>query len=375
MKTEDKVILCSRCVLDTTDDPKITFDANGVCNYCRDFESSMARLGTRAERKTKLAGVVSRLREAGKNKDYDCILGVSGGVDSSYLAYWLKNNGTRPLIVHVDNGWNSELAVQNIHTLCTKLDLPLKTHVINWEEFRQLQLAYIRAGVVDIEALTDHAIYALVLEMARKHRIRYLISGFNVATEGVMPRSWVFNKTDFRNIKDIASKFGNVRIKSFPHLTFAQRLYHTFFVKTETVQLLNLIDYNKEECKRLLQDKLGWRDYGGKHYESVFTKFYQAYILPRKFGIDKRKAHLSSLIGSGQITREEALSVLRTPLYESETQLENERTYVLKKLGMSAAEFEDIMKRPARKHTDFLTEESLWKKYFRLLNILRGRRS
>lgn len=361
---------CSRCLLDTKDDHHIVFDEKGVCHYCRYYERVVKNLGSVAERTSWLKAKIAEIRSAGKNQEYDSILGVSGGVDSSYLAYWAKENGLRPLVVHFDNGWNSELAVENIRKICDVLGFSLQTYVINWEEFKQLQLAYLRAGVIDIEVLTDHAIMATVYQIARKRGIRYTINGFNYATEAIMPKGWVFDKSDFTNIRDINRRFGAARIRSFPHVTFIRRLWYAVFLKIESIQVLNYIEYNKEAAKQLLKDKLGWRDYGGKHYESVFTKFYQAYILPAKFGVDKRRAHLSTLICSGQITREQALKALEEPLYEPAT-LKDEKEYVLKKLGLPEVEFDRIMAEPPRLHTEFKTQQKLWKTYFRVIRMLR----
>ncbi len=363
---------CKRCILNSDDVRNITFNEEGICNYCNYYDSVTKALGNDEQKKQWLDRKVAAIKQEGRNKAYDCILGVSGGVDSSYLAYWSKQQGLRPLVVHFDNGWNSELATANITSICEKLGLELNTHVINWEEFRELQLAYIKAGVVDIEALTDHAIMATMYKIAIRHKLRYTINGFNYATEAIMPKGWVFDKADWENISDIYQKFGNGKtVRTFPYVGFFKKLYYHWFLKLESVYVLNYIPYNKEEAKKLITTELSWRDYGGKHYESIFTKFYQAYILPVRFGIDKRKAHLSNLICSGQITKEQALEELKKPLYESETELAQEKHYVLKKLGLSEAEFDSLMAEPARRHEDFKTEIKLWERYFKLINILK----
>ncbi len=367
-----EIIECRRCVLNTGDVSKISFDEHGICNYCRYYDSVTSKLGNEEQQKKWLSDKIDIIKQAGKNKPYDCILGVSGGVDSTYLAYWVKQVGLRPLVVHFDNGWNSELATANITNICEKLGFELNTHVINWEEFKELQLAYIRAGVVDIEALTDHAIMATIYQIAAKYKLRYTISGFNYATEAVMPKGWVFDKGDWENIADIYAKFGNGKpIKTFPYIGFYKKLYYHWFLKLESIQVLNYIPYNKAEAKKLITAELSWRDYGGKHYESIFTKFYQAYILPVRFGIDKRKAHLSNLICSRQITKEQALEELKKPLYENEAELIQEKHYVVKKLGITEKEFDTLMAEPARDHEAFKTEKRLWEKYFKLINILK----
>jgi hypothetical protein len=244
--------------------------------------------------------------------------------------------------------------------------------VINWEEFKELQLAYLHAGVVDIEALTDHAIMATIYKIAAKHKIRYTLSGFNYATEAIMPKGWVFDKSDWANIRDIYSKYGSGKnVNSFPHLSFLRKLYYHLFLKLESIQVLNYIDYNKSRAKEIIAEHLLWRDYGGKHHESIFTKFYQSYILPEKFGIDKRKAHLATLINSGQITREKALEQLREPFYPSEAERSDEKNYILKKLGLGNNEFDTIMKEPVKNHLDFKTERKYWDLYFKTIRWLR----
>lgn len=363
---------CKRCILNSHDDPFITFNDKGECNYCQYYDKVTKECGSEEEKKKFLSSKIAEIKNASKGKEYDCILGVSGGVDSSFLAYWAKENGLRPLIVHFDNGWNSELAVENIRKICDKLGFSLQTYVINWEEFKNLQIAYLKAGVIDIEVLTDHAVIATIYKIARKYGLRYTINGFNYASEAIMPKGWVFDKTDFLNIKDINDKYGSIPIKTFPHLTFSKRLWYTLLFKMESLKVLNYIDYNKENTKTLLKEKLDWVDYGGKHYESVFTKFYQAYILPTKFGVDKRRAHLANLICSGQITREMAFEELKVPLY-AENELRQEKEYILKKFGMTEEEFDKIMAGPIRKHKEFKTEAILWQRYFRLLSILKLR--
>lgn len=367
----NKIKNCTRCLLNAENVKNITFNASHLCNYCQYYDTVTAKLGNIEQKQLWITKKVDEIKLSGLKKEFDCILGVSGGVDSTFLANWTKENGLRPLVVHFDNGWNSELATENIQNICNKLGYSLSTYVINWEEFKELQLAYLKAGVVDIEALTDHAIMATIYNIAKKYKLKYTISGFNYATEAIMPKGWVFDKGDWANIKDIYKKFGNGKsIKSFPHISFYKKLYNHWFLKLESIQVLNYIPYNKGEAKKLISEKLNWRDYGGKHYESIFTKFYQAYILPTRFGIDKRLAHYSNLICSQQITKEQALIELKQPLY-NENDLLNEKEYVLKKLGLSLADFDKLMNESERSHTLFKTETKLWKNYFKLLNILK----
>lgn len=365
----DKTIVsCSNCILSVGDTKYISFDDQGVCNYCKYYYDSVKVLGTIEEKTTWLNNKVKEITIANKGKKYNCILGVSGGVDSSYLAYWCKQNNLRPLVVHLDNGWDSELATKNIENICNVLGFNLHTYVINWVEFKLLQVAYFKAGVIDIEVLTDHAIHAILIKIAKKYKIKYILNGNNLSTEAIMPKDWVFDKLDWRNIKDIYSQFGSGEpIKSFPHITFLQKLYNYWFLKIEDIQVLNYLNYNKKEAKAIIKEKFGWRDYGGKHHESVFTKFYQSYILPVKFNVDKRKAHLSTLICSGQITREEALIELKKTVHTSD----QEKKYVLKKLEFSNEEFDKYMKEVPRLHSDFKSEKDMWQLYFKVIRLIR----
>ncbi len=346
--------ICTITVMDTTD-PNITFDENGVCNYVREFTESRKARPDAETRARQLEQLIEGIKAQGRGKPYDCLLGVSGGVDSSYLCAKLKDWGLRPLIVHFDNGWNSELAVKNIEELVTRLNLDLETFVVDWEEFRDLQAAYFRASVVDIEIPTDHMIFAALHQIAVRYNIRVLVSGHNSDTEWLLPKAWYYNKFDLRNLTDINRRYGTNSISRLPKLGIWQQFYYYHFKKIRLVQPLQYIDFHKAEAKRFLIEEMGWRDYGGKHHESIFTRFYQGYVLPRKFGIDKRKAHLSNLILSGQITREDALRELQQPPYDEDQQQED-KAYVAKKLGFSDEEFEAILDAPSREHREFRTD-------------------
>jgi len=311
---------------------------------------------------------IQEIKEFGNNKKYDCLIGISGGVDSSYVTYLAHQNGLRALCVHFDNGWNSELAVANIENIVNKLGYDLYTYVINWEEFKDLQLAYLKASVVDIEVLTDHAIYGTLFKIAKENNIKYVLGGHNVVTEGILPYHWTFNKKDYINIKDIHKKFGSISIKSYPFLDRKMKK----FIKhsgVEFVNYLNWVQFNKNEIKLLLAKEINWKDYGGKHYESIWTRFYQGYILPVKFGIDKRKAHLSTLICSGQINRQTALEEMNKSTYEEEL-LMQDKEFVLKKLGLTKDEWTNILKTPIKDHREFKTEGSLFN-YYPILNIVK----
>jgi len=349
--------------MDTISDPNISFDEQGVCNYYNEYKAAESEFVLKGEEAgKKLKDIITAIKKEGKGKQYDCIIGISGGVDSSYVAYLTKLHGLRPLAVHFDNGWNSELAVKNIENLVTKLNIDLYTLVVNWDEFKDLQLSYLKASVVDIEVVTDHAITGAIGRLAKKYNVKYLLNGWNVVTEAIMPEAWIYNKNDHVNLLDIHKKFGKVPLKTYPVFNRFIKKYTQQVLGVQPVSLLNLVPYNKQDIKKFIQQEFDWRDYGGKHYESIFTKFYQAFILPKKFNIDKRKAHLSSMIFSGQITREAALEALKQPLYTA-GELNKDLDFVLKKLGLSMAEFEALMALPVKQHTDYAIEKSVYNQY------------
>ncbi len=353
---------CSVSVMDTIADPDISFDENGISNYYQAHQKlSAEHLLTGEKGKKKLDELTGAIKNAGRNNSYDCIMGLSGGVDSSYVAWIAKQYGLRPLAVHFDNGWNSELAVMNIENIVNKLGFDLHTLVVNWDEFRDIQLSYLKVSVVDIEVPTDHAIGATMNKLALKHGIKYILSGSNINTESTMPRSWIFNKGDHRNLLSIHKKYGTIPIKTFP-LNDTMLKKRANLSGISQVNILNYADYNKQKAKDTITAKLGWRDYGGKHYESLFTKFYQAYILPEKFKIDKRKPHLSAMIFSGQLTKEQALDELSRPLYEPEV-FRREKEFFLKKLALTEETFQRIMQAAPQRHDHFDIELPLDERY------------
>ncbi len=361
---------CTRCVMDTTA-PEIKFDEKGVCNFCREFDVLAEKTIWRPKevRLKELDDAVVKMKELGKNDKYDCLVGLSGGVDSSYICYWVKQTGLRPLVVHFDNGWNSELASMNIENIISKTGFDLYTYVIDWEDFKDLQLAYIKASVLDIEVPTDQLIYASLHRIAKKYKIKSIINGNNIASEGILPRSWYYgDKLDIVNLTAIHKKFGTRKLKNFPKLGLIQQLINLKLHSMHSIPPLNLLEYDKNEAKEILKKEFGWRDYGGKHYESVFTRFYQGYILVRKFKIDKRKAHLSSLIASKTITRDEAIEELKKPPYDPELQ-KQDYEYALKKFGITKEEFETYMNQKPIPHEFYGTQ---WdKKHFRKYYIFK----
>ena len=352
--SEKKYRICTNCVMDISD-PEISFDENGVCNHCRDYFYRKRLLTPSPDQKAEqLQALIKYCKDKGRRKKYDCIIGVSGGVDSTYVAYKVKEFGLRPLAVHLDNGWDAELAVSNIHNILEKLDIELYTYVLDWEEFRSLQVAFLKASTPDSEIPTDHAIGALLKSLAAKDGIP-LILGVNFSSESILPRIWSQGHMDWAYIKKVNNLYGNKKLKNFPHYSVYKRIFWERTKRLISFSLLDYIDYDKEEAKRFLVEKLGWRDYGGKHHESIYTKFFQCYILPKKFGYDKRRAHLTSLILAGQISRNQAIKELKKPLYE-EKELQEHLVYVPKKLGLTSQEFEEIMNLKSRTYEEYSPE-------------------
>lgn len=355
---------CTRCVLDTST-KTITFNADGICNYCHGYDE-MAKttvLRPKAVRDAELNNIVEKIKVSGQDNEYDCIVGISGGLDSSYMAVLVKELGLRPLLVHFDNGWDSELAVKNIENLVTKLNYNLYTYVIDWEEFKDLQISYFKASVIDIEVPTDQLIFAVLFKIAREHNIKYILEGYNFRTEYGIPTDWNFSKKfDLTNLRNIHSKFGKLKLKKFPTISADDLLLFDQIYHIRTASLINLVDYDWHAVRKMLMENYNYTPYQYKHYESIFTRFYQGYILPKKFNIDKRLAHLSTLVRSGYITRDTALEELKNPPYPIEQQ-KADKEYVLKKWDMSEEEFEKIMNSPIVSHdvygydkTSFLTK-------------------
>ena len=309
MKNDDQI--CTRCIMDSTV-PDIRFDEKGICNYCTKYFEVMDKLYIDEVQKERvLERIVDEIKEKGRGKDYDSILGVSGGLDSSYLLYRAVKLGLRPLAVHLDNGWDSELSISNIEKLVKTLNVDLYTHVIDWEEFKDLEIAFFKANVVDIEMLTDHAIVATLYETALRRKIKYILAGTNMANEGIrIPRGWSHSKLDLRNIRSIYGKYGNrKKLNTFPTIGLTRYFKYRFIDGIKWVSLLDYLTYDWDEAIHILNKEINWRKYEKKHYESIFTRFYQGYILPKKFNVDKRKVHYSTLICSGQMTRDRACRI------------------------------------------------------------------
>jgi len=353
---EDKI--CSRCILDTTV-PDIWFDEKGVCKYCKihdelDKGNPLGEAG-----KHRLNRLIDKIKKGGRGKDYDCVVGVSGGRDSTYTLYLVKQLGLRPLAVHFDNGWNSETAVDNIRKATGKLGVDLHTVVADWDEFRDLQVSFLKASVPDVEVPTDWAIYSTLFKAASDEGVKYVLHGHSFRTEGTSPIGWTY--MDGRYVREVQRIFGKKRVKSFPIMMMSDILYHLFVDGIREVRLLEYVPYNQDDVSRLLERELGWRYYGGHHHESIYTEFVQSYLLPRKFNIDKRKTEYSALIRSGQMGREEALRKIRGSPYQYRPEVVD---YCVKKLGFTEDEFRQIMEAEPKSFRDYPT-------YYPLIRAMR----
>ena len=336
--------ICTNCIMDTTD-PNITFDTNGVCDYCKNFYNNiLPNWNTDHVGYELLKKISSKIKSNGLNKSYDCIIGLSGGLDSSYALYVAKEiMGLRPLVFHVDAGWNSQQAVHNIECIVEGLGLELHTEVVNWQEMKDLQLAYFKAQVPHLDTPQDHAFFASLYNFAAKYKIKYILNGGNYSTECVRePIEWAYHASDLIQLKDIHSKFGSRPLKTFPMSDiFTYKLYYRFIKGVQVWRPLNCLPYIKEEAMQLLIDKFGWQKYQHKHYESRFTRFYEGYWQPTKFGYDKRRAHFSSLILTKQMTREEALIKISQPAYDEKT-IAQDFQYISSKLDISVIDLQNL---------------------------------
>ncbi|MCU0333822.1 MAG: N-acetyl sugar amidotransferase [Chitinophagaceae bacterium] len=360
-----KYRICTKTVMDNAADPDIVFDEAGVCHYYHEYMAKLAiRVPEGAVREANLLLLLQQIKKAGKGKRYDCVIGISGGVDSSYVAWLTRQWGLRPLAVHVDNGWNSELAVSNIEQQLRILGIDLVTEVLDWSVFRDLQWSFLKASVPDAEVPTDHVVFAALYKAAARHGIRHILTGMNFRTEGMLPKAWSRGHLDWRYISSVHKIFGTVPIHSLPHISISRFLWYNVVKRIRMVGILNYVDFSKATALEVLQRELGYRPYDGKHHESVYTRFFQSYILPKKFGIDKRRAHLSCLIaGTGELTREEALRQLEQPPMAPNDVLAD-KDYVIKKLNITPEQFEEMMAAPPRTIFDYPNHYK-WEQRFR----------
>ena len=343
--------VCARCVMDTTD-PEIVFDEKGVCNHCHNYDRAVQTMvATGRDGKKKLEDLVAAIKASvPKDQKYNCLIGVSGGVDSSYVAFLCKQYGLSPLAFHLDNEWNDPISTENIKKITEKLHIDLVTKRVDWTEYRDLQLAFLYASIPDCEVPTDYALNTTFHELAEKYNIRYIINGCNVRTESHLPRTWSQGHFDWKYIEGINKRFGHTELTSY--IPTSPAAAYIWAMRHKVVSILNFVDYNKKEAMATLESELGWNYYGGKHYESIYTRFYQGYILPRKWGYDKRKMHFSSLICSGEMTRTQALLELELEPYPLEQQYDDLQI-VCKQFGITSKEFERIMALPKKRFSDY----------------------
>lgn len=362
---------CTRCVMDNSSDPTISFDENGHCNYCTEILAAMDQMYfPNAQGQQKLNALLQRIKEDGKGKKYDCIMGLSGGLDSSYLAYLGYKWGLRVLAVHIDDGYDTEISKQNLEKLVKATGFDYEVIAPDAEQFNQLSLAYLKAGVPNIAVPQDNILFAFLYQKMKEYKIKYFLSGGNFALECILQRGNTHPAMDVVNIKDIHQKFGTAPIDKLKFISTAQQVWDAKVLKIESPRPLDYIDYNRDRAFAELKEFCGFEYYGRKHLENIFTAFAQLYWFPRKFGVDKRTSHLSSMIVSGQMTREEALAELDKPLYE-ESMMQEYIAIVKDNLHITDEEFAQIMAAPTHQHTDYKTEKEqlifkLWNVYKRI---------
>jgi N-acetyl sugar amidotransferase len=351
--------ICTRCILDNSV-LDIWFDDKGECKYCyiNDEMEKSHKPGIKLD--IELQKKINQIKSSGTTKKYDCIAGVSGGRDSTYTLLTAVRLGLRPLAVHFDNGWNSDISVQNIKKACEKLNVELVTVVADWEEFKDLQISFLKASTPDADVPTDYAIYSVLYDIANKEGVRYILNGHSFRTEGTSPISWTY--MDPLYVGSVHKQFGKIKkFRSFPHMTLAKLQYYIWIKRIREIRLMEFIDYRKNEVDEILAKELDWQYYGGHHHENLYTRFFQSYYLPKKFNIDKRKTELSALVRSGQISREYALNEISRSGYIFD---DKTVSYTINKLGLTQKEFDGIMNLPVKSHDDYPT-------YLPLLRLLR----
>ncbi|MEG1705530.1 MAG: N-acetyl sugar amidotransferase [Clostridia bacterium] len=365
--------ICKRCVMDNLN-TDITFDENGYCNYCTEALKNKDKIWKNNEiGKKELDSLIEKIKQDGKGKKYDCIIGISGGIDSSYCAYLCNKYNLRMLGIHIDAGWNTDISEKNIKNLCKKLNLDLKVIKMNEKEMMDLQKAYFKAEVINQDVPQDSAFFSNLYRYAINNNLKYVINGSNFSSESILPKSWGFDANDGRNTLDIHKKYGSIKLKEYKPFTFYEKYIEQKYInKLKIVKPLNLIDYNKENAIIELHDMLNFEYYGSKHCESAFTRLYQGYILPEKFGVNKSKAHYSSLIVANQITREEALKKISNNEYKNSDQCEKDIELFIKKIGISRKYFDNIISDGiVRRHKDFKNYNNIYNFFRKIKSLLR----
>lgn len=370
MALEETPIQCKFCIVDSIVHPQIILDDKGECDICKIVKIKLEGLDVLRENKY-FEEKIKTIKSSGLKKGYDCMIGLSGGVDSAYLAIMAKKWGLTPLLVHIDTGWNSEMSVSNIKELVGRLGYDLYTEVIRWEEIKDVVNAFLKSSVIDIDMANEMAAQASLYKIATKFNQKYILTGHQISTEGWMPPTAVHYKLDLVNFKAIHKLFGKTKLNTYPTIGYLKTWYYKNIKRIEYVNPLDYVEYNKEKVLSFLIREYGWKDYGNKHYENVFTRFYQGHILPEKFHLDKRKFHYSALILSGQLTRDSALELVKLPAYPSSELLQHDMEFVSKKLGLSADEFNKIITSPPKRHTDYPSIVTLFNKIQIFKNVIK----
>ena len=372
MKPSGSYAECTRCVMDTSD-PEIIFDDEGRCNHCREYLERLDRRETEnGAQERQLAMLIERIQRDGRGRPYDCVVGVSGGADSTYSTLIACSLGLRVLAVHIDNGWDTATAVKNIRRSVDRLDIDYEAVVLDWDEFRDLQLAFFKASVPEIETPTDVAIPGGLHQVAAAHDVKYIIGGGNPWTEGILPKSWHYDAKDATYLRAIHREFGTRKLRTLPTFDWRQESYYKFVRGIRIVYPLELVSYTSESAARTLRDELGWEPPGGKHHESTITRFVQAYVLPTKFGIDYRRATFSTRICAGELSREEALRALEKPPFDRE-QNEIDKRYVAKKFRVAPAELDAILARPPKSHYEYSNDQEFLERLYATYRMMFSR--